>query len=490
MRLLSDKVKKWYHILHADRIADRCPLLKLFTITKENIHMAHMCIEEKKRVEFLLGCGNTLAEIARALGRSESTILRELRNRRIDSNKHYGCSNRLCARFDECRRFGYNGHKNIPMKNILGCFEFCSDFIEASCSRLNHAPYVCNGCESAHNCPLRKFYYIPTAAHTRYVGILSNARRGVHPSLEKVQEMSAVLSPAIRKGQSVDAVMANHPELFGDYARSTVYGWIEDGLFAAKKFDLPFVGTRRKPHKKPIIKTCARCREGRTYNDLQEWLKLNPNVVPTEADTVIGNVAGKVLFTFWIDERLPLIFIRDSRTSQTFTRIINMLMKAAGLSLYKKLFQCLLLDNAPEFSDPEAVEHYRPDPEHNPSKLMPRGTKVFYCDPYCPTQKGNVERFNGMLRRILPKGVSFDSLDQDVLDLVMSHLISYPSPVLGGKTPYASFVERFGEEGKRFLTQLNIVRITADEVTLHPILLGRHFQKLADRAILKKNGVI
>ena len=51
------------------------------------------------------------------------------------------------------------------------------------------------------------------------------------------------------------------------------------------------------------------------------------------------------------------------------------------------------------------------------------------------------------------------------------------------------FVEEFGDEGKRFLDKLGIVRIPQDQVTLHPFLLGRKFQKAADKAVLKKNGV-
>ena len=72
----------------------------------------------------------------------------------------------------------------------------------------------------------------------------------------------------------------------------------------------------------------------------------------------------------------------------------------------------------------------------------------------------------------------------------MSHLNSYPRPSLNGKTPYDVFVEEFGDEGKQFLDKLGIVRIPSDEVTLHPFLLGQKFQKAADKAILKKNGLI
>ena len=171
-----------------------------------------------------------------------------------------------------------------------------------------------------------------SGAQANYKGILVNCRSGIHPNEETVQKMNDVLSPSARKGQSVDAIIAHNPELFGRYSRSTIYGWIEDGLFTAKKHDLPFAGTRRKPRKKPETKTNAKCRVGRTYADLLEWLKANPDVVPTEADTVIGSISGKVLFTFMVRNKLPLAFLRDAKTSQTFTRIINMLWDAASVT--------------------------------------------------------------------------------------------------------------------------------------------------------------
>ena len=63
--------------------------------------MKHIGQNERNRIEFSLGCRMSVANIAKALGRSESAISREPLNRRIDSNKHYVCTNKLCARFDE-----------------------------------------------------------------------------------------------------------------------------------------------------------------------------------------------------------------------------------------------------------------------------------------------------------------------------------------------------------------------------------------------------
>ena len=88
--------------------------------------------DERNRIEFSLGCRMSVANIAKALGRSESTISRELLNRRIDSSKHYGCSNRLCARFDECQRKLFNGFKDVCRKNTPGCFESCPTTAQSS----------------------------------------------------------------------------------------------------------------------------------------------------------------------------------------------------------------------------------------------------------------------------------------------------------------------------------------------------------------------
>ena len=66
------------------------------------------------------------------------------------------------------------------------------------------------------------------------------------------------------------------------------------------------------------------------------------------------------------------------------------------------------------------IENYRPDPEHNPTKLLPRGVKVWYADPCCSSQKPHIERFHLDLRRILQKGTSFNMLDQNGVNSAFS----------------------------------------------------------------------
>lgn len=221
-----------------------------------------------------------------------------------------------------------------------------------------------------------------------------------------------------------------------------------------------------------------------------EWLKLHDGIVPCELDTVVGSVSGKVAYTMIFPKSgLALGFLRDQKTSQTTTRIFNTLWELAGPGLFRRLSAAILTDNGPEFSDPDMIENYRPDPEHNPTKLLPRGIHVWYADPYCSSQKPHIENFHLMLRRILQKGTSFNMLTQDGMNLTFSHLNSYPREAHGGKTPYDLFVAEHGDEGRRFLDALGIRRIPAGQVTLHPFLLGQKYQRAADRAVLRKSGV-
>lgn len=114
---------------------------------------------------------------------------------------------------------------------------------------------------------------------------------------------------------------------------------------------------------------------------------------------------------------------------------------------------------------------------------------MFYCNSYSPKQKAHVERVHEEIRRVLLKGVSFQSLTQDDVSLVFSHVNSYTRGVLDGSTPYDSFAARHGEAGKKFLDALGIRRIEPNDVNLTPMLLGEKFASHAAQVILRRNGV-
>jgi IS30 family transposase len=82
-------------------------------------------------------------------------------------------------------------------------------------------------------------------------------------------------------------------------------------------------------------------------------------------------------------------------------------------------------------------------------------------------QKGRVEKRHAELRYILPKEKSFQSMEltsQKALNLVLSHLNSYPSKQYGGRTPfemlrftYPELLERLSSFGIREIPKDNVV---------------------------------
>ncbi len=97
-------------------------------------------------------------------------------------------------------------------------------------------------------------------------------------------------------------------------------------------------------------------------------------------------------------------------------------------------------------------------------------TRVFYCQPNRPDQKGSIEVNHEFIRRVIPKGKSFDEFTQDDINLMMSHINSYNRLKLNDRCPYDVFKFFYSEE---VLTTLGIQKIKADDINLTPQLLKK-----------------
>jgi IS30 family transposase len=178
-------------------------------------------------------------------------------------------------------------------------------------------------------------------------------------------------------------------------------------------------------------------------------------------DTVIGRVGGKAILTLmfpWCG--LMLAFLRDQNDARSVIERFGWLWQVLGPQRFKTIFPLLLTDNGSEFSNPQALEL---DPDGAPR------SRVFYCDPRATNQKSRIERNHEFLRMVLPKGSSFDSLTQETLDRVMSHINSYSRPSLEDKAPFDLFAFIYGAGT---LESLGLRRVPANEITLKPTLLA------------------
>ena len=126
-----------------------------------------------------------------------------------------------------------------------------------------------------------------------------------------------------------------------------------------------------------------------------------------------------------------------------------------------RLFPVILTGRGSEFSNPLAIELGK-----DLDDVL--WTKVFYCDPNSPFQKGAIEVNHELIRRIITKGKTFDNFTQDKIDRMMNHINSYSRKKLGNKTSYEIFKYIYGEET---VQKLNLKPIKSDGVMIHPRLL-------------------
>jgi IS30 family transposase len=113
-----------------------------------------------------------------------------------------------------------------------------------------------------------------------------------------------------------------------------------------------------------------------------------------------------------------LAFLRDANTSQSVIDIFGNLFAVLKRKNFEKLFPVILTDNGSEFSNPRAIEY-------GPYQDDILRTRIFYCDPSAPYQKGALEVNHELIRRVLPKGTSLSGLTQDDVKRMMDHINSY-----------------------------------------------------------------
>ena len=83
-------------------------------------------------------------------------------------------------------------------------------------------------------------------------------------------------------------------------------------------------------------------------------------------------------------------------------------------------------------------------------------------------QKPHVENNHHLIRRILPKGTSFETLDQTKVTLMMNHINNYARENLDGKSPYECFRPYIGSKTVKLL---GVRKIASEQVCLKPSLL-------------------
>lgn len=414
----------------------------------------HLSLQERFEIENGLNQRLSFKEIGKNIDKNCTTISREIRNHYITKN-----TGGIGRQFNNCiyRKICPNKGKNCNLHN-------CTKFKEEKCKLFNHPPYVCNGCKFKNQCTLTKHFYDGAYSDNEYHSNLSEIRSGVMIYQSEIDNLNSILTPLIcNQNQSIHQAILNNKNkiMFSD---KTIYKYIDLGILNVKNIDLPRkvrFRTRIKPT--TIYKIDKNCLENRTYDDFSNYIKEHPDTPIVEMDSVEGKKGGKVLLTIhFVNCSFMLAYIREHNDAQSVIDIFNYLQQILGIDKFKDLFVIILTDNGSEFSNPKEIEF--------DMQIGEKRTQIFYCHPSSPFEKGSCEVNHELLRRILPKGTSFDDLTQDDINTIMSHINSYKRKKLNNVSPYKMFSTIYGKDT---IDKLGIKKIKPNNVSLSKNILNK-----------------
>lgn len=417
---------------------------------------SHLTLEERRIILKGIINGSTKAAIAQTIGKDKSTIGKEIKAHRVLVKK--------CPLPLEC-----SAYKKCAFDRQ--CKTDCPDYTPFRCSRRDRSPGACNGCSNRSRCRFDKYEYNPENAQAVYRETLVDSRAGVNLTSKEAKAMADIIGPLLHQGLSPYQILQAHPEL--GVCEKTIYNYIESDVFhevaGITVMDLRRKVSRKLPKSKATIykkRQDRRYLQGRTYKDYNAYLAENPDVFVTQMDTVYNDESrGPFIQTFkFVKAGLLFALLHEEKTASAMLSGVCLLEEILGSQLFHKYVHVLLTDRGSEFSAAQDMET---------AADGSRRTRVFFCDPMQSGQKGTLENKHVELRYILPKQTNLWGLglvDQDALNLVLSHVNSAPVESLGGKSPLELTAFLYPDLYEKLLA-FGIQKIESDSVILKPYLL-------------------
>lgn len=406
----------------------------------------HLNYNDRLIIEKGIFNGLSRKEIARNLGKSISSIAYEINVHRFLSRK---------------------ADDDVSCKHIRICKPgvcyLCEKYEKMICKRRDSSPGACNGCSMFRSCKIDRYRYEAKRAQNEYEYTLSDSRSGVNLSTKEAQNISDKVKPLLERGLSPYIIVKENRDLF--ICEKTLYNYINDDI-------LPNIGNldlhskvryRIQPSKRRRTLEDREYITNRTYDDYLSYIEANNVKDIVLMNTVEGNKGGKVITTFhFVRAHLMFGILQESKEAIHPLNTINELTRSLGLERYQYLFEVILTDRGSEFSKADEMENYKEKDE-----TSKRGN-IFYCDAMQSWQKAEIENAHRSIRVYLPKGSSFNHLNQSDLNKMFSHIANYPLESLNGKTPYDAYSFYFLESD---LPSYGISKIDLNELIRKPSLL-------------------
>ncbi len=215
-----------------------------------------------------------------------------------------------------------------------------------------------------------------------------------------------------------------------NFCEKTLYNYIDAPNSSISREQLPY-GRRYRKRKTDNLQIRRKHKnlKGESIEKRPETINAREEVGHHEMDLVVGARGGKkalLVITERVTRYQHIILIKD-KTQQSVIKALNQLERKLGREVFSSHFKSITCDNGVEFQDYEGIE------KSVFSKKKKR-TEVYFAHPYSSFERGSNENANRLIRRLLPKGYTFDALKQSDVQQVARWMNKMPRKIFAGKS--------------------------------------------------------
>lgn len=218
-------------------------------------------------------------------------------------------------------------------------------------------------------------------------------------------------------------VMSKKKGFKTDICLTTLYSYIHMGLFSnIHEIDMPY--QKRKKKDIPVTRVNVKNINKPSISDRPDDVLLREDFGHWEMDTVYsGKKKSKTCLLVLTERkyRKEIIMKMPDRTASSTVKCINRLYRSYGAKAFKSIFKSITVDNGVEFSDFE-----------NLSKN--NRTKIYYCHPYCSSERGSNENQNKLIRRFIKKGEDISLYSDSQIKAIEDWMNNLPRKLFNGKS--------------------------------------------------------
>jgi IS30 family transposase len=286
-----------------------------------------------------------------------------------------------------------------------------------------------------------------------------SCREGINCTEEELARTVELARPMLKQGMGLDAIWITHKDAIA-VSQRTFYRYVEMGLGGLCNMDLPKKVTY-KPRKSTVKKGPRRDLAGHTYTDflaLDEEVRLSA----FEMDCVEGiRSDARVILTFLLKRFHFQFGILLGRHDTASVIAAFDWLESICDGRFSEIFSTILTDRGHEFAAVDSMEF---------NDKLEKRCSIYFCDPHTPSQKGQCEKSHVEVRKVIPKGTSFENLTAYDMALIFSHINSVPRKSLGGASPLALAQSVLP---KNLLEELGLSIVTSVDIMLKPSLLDK-----------------